>query len=75
MAVELAPWDPEVDVKAEEIFDRTERIIAELIRKGQENGEFATSRDASELAENFHNTWWGCGYWPEPPPTKRSFTT
>ncbi|MDQ0887872.1 TetR/AcrR family transcriptional repressor of nem operon [Paenibacillus sp. V4I9] len=56
MAVELAPWDPEVDVMAEESFDRTEQLIAGLIRKGQENGEFATTHDASELAANIHNT-------------------
>ncbi|MGM0835429.1 MAG: TetR/AcrR family transcriptional regulator [Bacillota bacterium] len=56
MAVELALRDTEVDIKAGESFDRMEHLLAELIRRGQENGEFATTRDSDELAENIHNT-------------------
>lgn len=59
MAVELAPWDPEVDVKAGESFDRMEQLVAGLIRRGQENGEFATTCDAGVLAENIHNSMLG----------------
>jgi TetR/AcrR family transcriptional repressor of nem operon len=59
MATELAPWDHEVDVKVGEGFDRMEQLVAGLIRRGQENGEFATTRDAGELAENIHNTMLG----------------
>lgn len=56
MAVELTPWDHEVDVKAGESFDRMEQFLAELIRRGQENGEFTTTRDPGKLAKNIHNT-------------------
>lgn len=56
MAVELAPWDSEVDRKAGEGFGTTERLLADLIRRGQEIGQFLTVRDAGELAEILHNT-------------------
>lgn len=59
MAVELAPRDSEVDIQACESFDRTERLLADLIRRGQETGEFGTDRDAGELAENLHNAMLG----------------
>lgn len=59
MAVELAPWDHEVDVKAGEGFDKMEQLLAGLIRRGQESGEFTTTRNAGELAENIHNTMLG----------------
>ncbi|MFC5451317.1 TetR/AcrR family transcriptional regulator [Paenibacillus aestuarii] len=56
MAVELAPHDDEIDGQASESFVIVEKLLADLIRKGQENGEFATTRDASELAEDMHNS-------------------
>lgn len=56
IATELAPWDLEVDVKVGESFDRMEQLVADLIQSGQKNEEFATTRDANELAENIHNT-------------------
>lgn len=59
MAVEVAPWDHEVDAKTLESFDKVEKLLAELIQRGQERGEFTTSREASELAENMHNTMLG----------------
>ncbi|MZQ86735.1 TetR family transcriptional regulator [Paenibacillus sp. 5J-6] len=59
MAVEVAPWDQEVDMKTLESFDKVEKLLVELIQRGQESGEFVTNRDASELAENMHNTMLG----------------
>lgn len=59
MAVELAPWDSEVDVKAGESFDKIEQLLTDLIRRGQENGDFKTIRHPVELAENIHNTMLG----------------
>ncbi len=56
MAVELAPRDPEVDQMAQESFARLEGHLTELIRKGQANGEFATTYDARERAESLHNS-------------------
>ncbi|MFD2613424.1 TetR/AcrR family transcriptional regulator [Paenibacillus gansuensis] len=59
MSVELALRDPEVDAKARESFERTEGLITDLIRKGQENGEFTNMRDAGELAAHLHSTMLG----------------
>ncbi|MFJ5761130.1 TetR/AcrR family transcriptional regulator [Neobacillus sp. NPDC093182] len=59
MAVELAPWDPKVNVKAGESFEWMEQLIAGLIRKGLESGEFSSTRDAADLAENMHTTMLG----------------
>jgi len=59
MAVEVAPWDSEVDAKAGESFDKTEQLLTDIIRSGQENGDFKTVRNAGELAENIHNTMLG----------------
>ncbi|MFD2615601.1 TetR/AcrR family transcriptional regulator [Paenibacillus gansuensis] len=59
MAAELALRDPDAEMKAAESFERMENLITELIRKGQENGEFVTSRDAGELAAHFHSTMLG----------------
>lgn len=59
MAVELAPRDSEADIKARESFDSTEELLAGLIRRGQETGEFHTARHAGELAENLHNAMLG----------------
>jgi len=56
MAVELAPHDEEIDVKANESFEIVEQLLADLIRKGQTNGEFDTTHDAGELAEDMHNS-------------------
>ncbi|BFT72267.1 TetR/AcrR family transcriptional regulator [Paenibacillus sp. P36] len=59
MAVELAPWDLEVDAKTVQSFDKVENLLAELIQRGLESGEFASTRNASELAEEMHNTMLG----------------
>lgn len=59
MAVELAPWDHEVDATTMESFDKVEKLLADLIQQGQERGEFTTTHDASELAEDMHNTMLG----------------
>ncbi|MFD2613426.1 TetR/AcrR family transcriptional regulator [Paenibacillus gansuensis] len=56
MAVELALRDQEADAHAGESFEELERLLAELIRKGQESGEFSNSLGTEELAENLHTT-------------------
>ncbi len=55
-ATELAPRDKEVDEKTEEAFMQTEHLLADLIRKGQQTGEFTCDYDAEVLAESIHNT-------------------
>ncbi|WP_027086149.1 TetR/AcrR family transcriptional regulator [Cohnella panacarvi] len=55
-AVELASRDSEVDAKACESFKFTEELLAELIRKGQHNGEFQSKEFAEVLAASLHNT-------------------
>ncbi|MCY9660672.1 TetR/AcrR family transcriptional regulator [Paenibacillus chondroitinus] len=59
MAVELAPWDPEVDAKTVQSFDKVEKLLADLIQRGLESGEFTSTRNASVLAEEMHNTMLG----------------
>ncbi|MBI5593839.1 MAG: TetR/AcrR family transcriptional regulator [Deltaproteobacteria bacterium] len=55
-AAELALRDMDVNEKTEEAFIRTEHLIADLIRKGQQSGEFSCDYDAEVLAESLHNT-------------------
>ena len=55
-AAELASRDKEVNEKTEEAFIRTEHLLADLIRKGQQTGEFSCDYDAEVLAESLHNT-------------------
>ena len=55
-ATELAPRDKEVAEKAEEAFMQTEHLLADIIRKGQQTGEFPYDYDAEVLAESLHNT-------------------
>lgn len=55
-AAELALRDMDVNEKTEEAFIRTEHLLAELICKGQQTGEFSCDYDAEVLAENLHNT-------------------
>lgn len=55
-ATELAPRDEELAKKTEEAFVETEKLITDIIRKGQQSGEFSTVYDAAVLAESLHNT-------------------
>lgn len=55
-ATELAPRDKEVEAKTKEAFRQLERLLADLIRKGQQAGEFRRDYDAEFLAENLQNT-------------------
>lgn len=54
-AVELGIRDEQADGMANEGFMRTEELFVELIRKGQETGEFSRSLEANETAEGLHN--------------------
>jgi TetR/AcrR family transcriptional regulator, transcriptional repressor for nem operon len=54
-AVELAPRDKDVDVKATEAFTQAEQMLKEVILWGQQNGEFTLDYDAEELAEYLQN--------------------
>lgn len=54
-AVELATADGVVDAKATEGFDRAEEVLADIVARGQENGEFANTGDPKALAEYLHN--------------------
>ena len=56
MAVELALRDSEAKAKVQEGFARTERFLTEIIRKGQQTGEFTSSRLPEEFAESIHTT-------------------
>lgn len=53
---ELGPWDQDVMKKIENSFSHAESFIAELIKKGQENGEFTKEYDNELLGEVLHNT-------------------
>lgn len=55
-AAELAARDMEVNEKTEEAFIRTERFLEDIIRQGQQTGEFSCDYDAKVLAESLHNT-------------------
>lgn len=55
-ATEMALRDKEVEEKTEEAFMQAEHSIADIIRKGQQAGEFTCNYDAEALAEILHNT-------------------
>ncbi len=55
-ATEMGPWDQEVLKKTEEAFSQTENFIAEIIKIGQENGEFSCRFDDEVLGEVLHNS-------------------
>ncbi|HWR40819.1 MAG TPA: TetR/AcrR family transcriptional regulator [Patescibacteria group bacterium] len=54
-ATEMAPRDKEVEEKAKEAFMQLEHLLADIIRKGQQAGEFRCDYDAEVLAESLHN--------------------
>lgn len=55
-ATEMGSWDQEVLKKTEEAFSQAENFIAEIIKKGQENGEFSCRYDEVVLGEVLHNS-------------------
>lgn len=55
-ATELALRDKEVEEKMEKAFMETEHFLAELVRKGQQTGEFSCDYDAVVLSEILQNT-------------------
>lgn len=55
-ATELAQMDKEIKERAERTFMQTEQLFAELIRKGQQTGEFSSDYDPEGLSEIFQNT-------------------
>lgn len=55
-ATEMALRDKEVEEKAEDAFMRTEHFLADLVRKGQQTGEFSCDYDAEVLAEILQNS-------------------
>jgi Transcriptional regulator len=54
-AAELAVRDEEVDSKISFGFEKSERLLAEIVERGQRDGEFAEAFDAKELADYLHN--------------------
>lgn len=50
-ATELGLRDKEVEEKAEEAFVQAEKIFEELIREGQQSGEFSDAFNAASLAK------------------------
>lgn len=54
-SAELAPRDEEVKERAEKAFTQTERFLADLIRKGQAEGDIGVEYDAEILSEYLHN--------------------
>ena len=55
-ATEMALRDKEVEEKAEEAFMQMEHFLADLVRKGQQTGEFSCDYDAEVLSEILQNT-------------------
>ncbi|WP_411348548.1 TetR/AcrR family transcriptional regulator [Paenibacillus sp. WLX2291] len=54
-AVELAVRDKEVDHVAVTAFEKTEDLIAGVIRHGQQTGEYSSTLDVEQMAAYLHN--------------------
>ncbi|MEW4372359.1 TetR/AcrR family transcriptional regulator [Paenibacillus kandeliae] len=54
-AVELAARDQKVDHMAVAAFEKTEEMIAGIIRHGQQTGEYSSTLDAEQMAAYLHN--------------------
>lgn len=54
-ATEFGPWDHEVLKKTEDAFSQAENSITEIIKQGQENGEFSRKYDNELLGVILHN--------------------
>ena len=55
-ATELANRDTKIDEKVKDSFFQSENFIEEIIKRGQNNGEFSSSCDSHLLAETIHNS-------------------
>lgn len=55
-ATEMGLRDKEVKEKTEAVFMHTEHLLADLVRKGQQTGEFSCDYNAEVLAEILQNT-------------------
>lgn len=55
-ATEMAPRDKEVEEKTKAAFVYIEQLLADIIHRGQQAGEFRCDYDAKVLAENLHNS-------------------
>ena len=55
-ATELALRDKEVEEKIEAVFARSEKLMGDLVQKGQESGEFSCGLSAEALGEILHCT-------------------
>jgi TetR/AcrR family transcriptional repressor of nem operon len=58
-AVELAMRDTEVDIKITDLFALSEQLFRDIIRWGQQNGEFSTGFSAEDQAEHLHAVYVG----------------
>ncbi|EHI99547.1 regulatory protein TetR [Clostridium sp. DL-VIII] len=54
-ATEMALRDKEIEEKIEKTFMQTEQLIADLVRKGIQTGEFSSDYDPEVLSEIFQN--------------------
>ncbi|WP_341280813.1 TetR/AcrR family transcriptional regulator [Paenibacillus sp. FSL H8-0537] len=57
--VELAARDADMNNRSIEMFSNAEQLCKDIIRWGQQEGEFTSEYDAGELAEYMHNVWVG----------------
>ncbi|MNI29549.1 hypothetical protein D3C73_833690 [compost metagenome] len=51
--------DTEVDVKTTELFALSEQLFKDIIRWGQQNGEFSAEYSAEDQAEHLHAVYVG----------------
>jgi len=54
-ATEMALRDKEVEEKTERAFMQTEQLLVDLVREGQQTGEFSCNYDPEVLSEIFQN--------------------
>ena len=54
-ATEMAQMDKEIKERTERAFMQTEQLFADLVRKGQQAGEFSCDCDPEVLSEIFQN--------------------
>jgi Transcriptional regulator len=55
-ATEMALRDKEIEEKIERTFMQTEQLLSDLVRKGQQTGEFSCDYDPEVLSEILQNT-------------------
>lgn len=54
-ATEMALMDKEIKERTERAFMKTEQLLADLVQKGQQTGEFSSDYDPEVLSEIFQN--------------------